>query len=410
MQPSGAQTEPGHPTVFSPRRRELWIIFLVALAVRIVYVSSLREGYYFSDFRAYESAALSLLDGEGFGPEYDRPPLYPLFLAGNYLVMGKHFFTVRLVQALLGAYCSVLIFLIAVKVLGLWAGRLSGLISVFYPYYVFLSGLLYPTLLTTFFLLGVIFFLFQAMEKKSILCLVFAAFSLSLAALATPASLAFLPFLLIWFIFISKLVWKQRLIFAGVSLAVVLLCLLPWTYYSYQRSGQLVLIDARAERHLPQMDKTAAGSGSVSNGSLQGIAANPGKFALRVGKEFLHFWSFIPDRIVSKDEQYLEKRHKDDPRLMTKNPFVSPWLNYVSILTYGPVFILGILGLILLRNKWWALSLLFLLLMSQALGYSLFFTQVRYRLPVEFCLMIFAGGGAIAVWNLLSKNHKMRSA
>jgi len=67
-------------------------------------------------------------------------PLYPLFLAANYLIFGQQFITVRLVQAVLGAYCSVLIFLLGSSLLGERVGKIAAIISIFYPYYIFLSG------------------------------------------------------------------------------------------------------------------------------------------------------------------------------------------------------------------------------------------------------------------------------
>jgi 4-amino-4-deoxy-L-arabinose transferase-like glycosyltransferase len=391
--------------LFTNRRKLLWVIFLTALAVRVGYVSFLDEGYYFSDFRVYERAALSLMQSHGFDPDYNRPPLYPLFLAANYMVLGEHFITVRLIQALLGAYCSVLIYVIGVRLLGPRAGAIAAGISVFYPYYVFLSGLLYPTLITTLLLIAVLFFSLRGWEDKSPLHFLLAALCLGMATMATPVSLAFLPCLVGALLLRRGMSWWRRLSTTGLMLLIMAGCILPWTAYYYHRHGQIILVDARAERHMPDL----AGNESPENhskgplGRVESMVTHPGRAFVRVGSEFLHFWTFIPDRVVTKDEDYRQQRHAEDARLITNHELTAPWLDYVSILTYGPVFILAIMGLIVHLKRRRILILPLMLLLSQALGYSLFFTQVRYRLPVEFCLMLFAAGGAAAIYDKLHR-------
>jgi 4-amino-4-deoxy-L-arabinose transferase-like glycosyltransferase len=391
--------------LFYNRRKLLWLIFLAALAVRVAYISFLGEGYYFSDFRVYERAALSLIQSHGFDADYNRPPLYPIFLAANYLILGEHFITVRLVQALLGAYCSVLIFIIGTRLINHRAAIIAAGISVFYPYYVFLAGLLYPTLLTTFLLIAVLFFLLRGWDDRSLEQFLLASLCLGLATMATPVSLAFLPFLLGVVLLRRGMTFWRRLSTIGLMLLVTAGCILPWTAYYYHRHGQLILVDARAEKHMPDLagKESSENQSKGSWGRVGAMLTHPGGAFVRLGSEFLHFWTFVPDRVVTKAEDYRQKRHAEDARLSTHNEFTAPWMSYVSILTYGPMFILALLGLIFHLKKRPILMLPLLLLLSQALGYSLFFTQVRYRLPVEFCLMLFAGGGAVALYDKLHR-------
>jgi len=374
------------------------------LGVRLAYISFLKEGIYFSDFRAYDAAARSLLAGQGYGLDYVRPPLYPLFLAAVYWLFGPHFWAIRGVQALLGAVATVFVYFLGRRVLGELAGRFAALIAAFYPYYIFIAGLDYPTLLTTLFLILTAWFLLRAETGRSWLHVAAAALFLGLAALAVPVSLVFLPFMIVWLVFVPRMKWSRRAGLALISAAVVALTLTPWTWYNYQRFGQFVPIDARAAKHLPAFGEAAeeeAGeveSAGVS-GRLRGILENPGPFLERYSREFLHFWTFVPDRVVTQEESYRQRIHQQDQRMVVDHSLTSSWLNYVSILSYGPVFLLSLVGLAAGLAHWRPLSLILMLLLSQALGYSFFFTQVRYRLPVEFCLMIFAGGGAAFLIN-----------
>lgn len=376
----------------------LWLIFIAALVVRLVYIGFLREGFYFSDFRAYDEAAVSLVEGRGFAVDYSRPPLYPLFLAFNYLLFGIHLFPVRIVQAVLGAYSSVLIFLITRRIFDQKSARMAAWISVFYPYYIFISGLLYSTMITAFFLICTIYFLVLATEKHSLSYIFVASVTLGIASLAVPVCLAFAPFLVLWFFLFSEFAQPKKILFSAVHVIVVALCLVPWTYYSYQRTGRLVLVDARMQEHVPYFTDAQSSElekREASHRRLGTILSNPGAFLGRMGSEFLHFWSFVPDRVVTKDVDYRRKIHQKDSRMIVEHPLTSPILDWVSILTYGPVFLLAIMGVAFSAGYWRLSGLPVLLLLSHALGYSLFFTQVRYRLPVEFCLMILAGWGAV---------------
>ncbi len=356
----------------------------------------MKEGYYFSDFRHYEQAALSLLQGSGFGAEYDRPPLYPMFVAVNYALWGRHLAALRIAQALLGAISCVGILFLAAKIFGNEAGKFAAWISVFYPYYIFISGLLYPTLLNTFLLIAVVYFLLLALEKQSVLYPFVASFCLGLGALSVTASFAFLPFLLAWLFFITGFTIKRKLIYLCIIIFAVSLPIAPWILYNYSRTGEWSFIDARGSRHLPYFPKDPTQETerkSAYENRVRSIVENPGKFIRRTAQEFLHFWSFIPDRVTTREVKYREQVNQEDRRMVVHHPFTSRILNYVSIFTYGPVFIFAILGIAFSRRFWCTASLPFLLLMSHAIGYSFFFTQVRYRLPVEFCLMIFAGWG-----------------
>ncbi len=386
-----------------------WIIFAASLAVRLIHIAFLKEGFYFSDYKAYERASLTLMAGGGLDADYNRPPLYPFFLAFNYMLFGIHIFPIRIVQALLGAFSSVLLFHISQNIFGRKAAHISAWISVIYPYYIFIAGLLYPTQLVTFLLVGTIYFLIESIQRKSIWNLLFASISLGIASLAIPACLAFLPFIIIWYFFQTGFRARRALLYGLLHVIIVSTSLSPWIYYCYERFGRLVLVDPRVEKHLPiiQSEGEVASKEWVSGSDrIAGIMSNPGKFLANYGSEFLHFWKFVPDRVVTRQRDYREEVNQNDHRMVVDNPYASSVMNWISAITYGPVFIFAIVGVLLCFNSWRLFSLPLMLLLSHAFAYSLFFTQTRYRLPVEFCLMILAGGGAAAFINWIQDRKK----
>jgi hypothetical protein len=68
----------------SDYRRSLIYIFLLALSVRLVFIFTMQDGFYFGDSVKYSAAAVNLLANGEFGDKYTRPPVYPVFLAGIY--------------------------------------------------------------------------------------------------------------------------------------------------------------------------------------------------------------------------------------------------------------------------------------------------------------------------------------
>jgi 4-amino-4-deoxy-L-arabinose transferase-like glycosyltransferase len=87
-----------------------------------------REGFYFIDTADYDKAATKLIEEGTFGLEYERPPVYPLFLAAVYSISFQSLLLVRIVQCFLGSLICLLIFLIGEKVYGIKTRLIGGLI------------------------------------------------------------------------------------------------------------------------------------------------------------------------------------------------------------------------------------------------------------------------------------------
>ena len=90
-------------------RRTLLVIFTAALLIRIAFIFTLQDGYYFADAPIYSAAASHLLEHGEFPEDFDRAPLYPVFLAVVYGLIGEDVIIPRIVQAVLGACIAVLL-------------------------------------------------------------------------------------------------------------------------------------------------------------------------------------------------------------------------------------------------------------------------------------------------------------
>ena len=141
--PTGSRCEPATlpPAV-------LWGIVLLALAVRLLYILSVRSAVFFTYLQTeaarYHEWATLILQSTPPTPPYDEPPGYGYFVAAVYRVFGAQVLPVALVQALLGAVSCGLIAGIAAHWFATRAGALAGLIAALYGPLIYYTGKLEP--------------------------------------------------------------------------------------------------------------------------------------------------------------------------------------------------------------------------------------------------------------------------
>ncbi|GEM_PF-772164 len=395
------------------------LIFISAFVIRFAYTLTMENRWYYYDTVHWDKAASAILNGEGFGTgysfsslgfdkEYSLEPAYPIFLAGIYGVFGRNFLIVRIFQCLMGAAVCYLVFLIGAKVFNRNAGIIASAIAAFYPLHIFISGMLYPTLLFTFFIAMTIFSLLKIDESESYLYPILAGLFLALATQTIPIIFAFYPFAAFWLLAFVKKPHAQRWKHLLVTFSIAFLALLPWTIRNYLVFGKIVPVRASFSDQLLKVkvnvdsdmkvdlykdDVKNSGIGQTELGrqieSMQSknfwnkissvVLDNPRNFLKRYIGEFFHFWIFYPD----------------PDRVITKNKYLSPFTKWVSIFSFSPIFLFSIIGLFgskrVLRNS----ILLVFIIFSLVLAYSFFITQMRYRIPIEPYMIIFAGIGLI---------------
>ena len=147
-QPSvGVQSE-----VSTGSTRALALVFLVALAIRLLHVWELRGAPVFvhlmGDSRAYDEWAQKIAAGDWLGTGvFYQAPLYPYVIGMLYALFGRDLLFVRLVQAVLGAGSCALVAAAGVKWFGRRAGILWGLLLAAYAPAVFFDALIQKSVL-----------------------------------------------------------------------------------------------------------------------------------------------------------------------------------------------------------------------------------------------------------------------
>lgn len=402
--------------------RRLFLLILVsAFTIRFAYTLTLENKWYYYDTVHWDKAATSILNGEGFGTgyyfsalgfdqEYSLEPAYPVFLAGIYGVFGRNFIIVRIFQCLLGAAVCYLAYLIGSRLFNKNTGLLAALIATFYPLHIFIAGMVYPTILFTFFIALTILCLLKIADHTGSLYPALAGLFLALATQCIPIIFAFYPFAAFWMLVFVKKSNLQRWKHCFVIFFVALLGLTPWTVRNYLVFGKIVpiraafgeellkvkvMVDSNSKVDLYRNDIQNSGideaefSRQVASMQSKGFFAkvksivldNPGSFLRRYVGEFLHFWILYPD----------------PERVKTKNQFLNTFTKWVSIVSFGPVLIFSIIGILGSKPKQRQSMLLVFVILSFALSYSFFMTQTRYRIPIEPYMIVLAACGLLVV-------------
>lgn len=133
------------------------VIFIVALAVRLLHVWQLQPTPFFEtllgDARGYDQWAQRLAAGDWVGNEvFYQAPLYPYFLGAIYSLFGRDLLVVRIIQALIGSASCVLLASAGERLFSRRVGMAAGLGLALWAPAIFFDGLLQKSVLDMFFM------------------------------------------------------------------------------------------------------------------------------------------------------------------------------------------------------------------------------------------------------------------
>ncbi len=386
-------------------RRIVGGLFVAAFMIRLAFVLTLQDGFYFYDSVDYTASALNLVTHGEFGEAYRRPPAYPVFLAGIYSLFGQTILAIRLVESLLGACLAMVVAVIGRCIAGEGVGALAGFLWAVFPNAIFIAGLVYPTGLATMLLACAVLCLVTEAGKllapgRAMLGGLFVGF----AALTVPVALLTAGALALWVLY-----WQhtRRLLLAALVLLGVALALAPWTARNYKVHGRFVLIEPRLVQRVPAIEvpQEDAAAATQNGDKVGAILKTPGAFARRYVKEFANFWELSPKRVAMSQQAFREYLHAKDARIVRTTVFGTSLASLVSILSVGPMFLFALIGGVAMsfqRERRRHLSLLCSVILSFAVGYAFFFGKMRYRIPVEPYIVLLGAYGLGMIWLALA--------
>ncbi len=118
------------------------VILAAALVVRVAWLIATRHLVLMNDPADYQRLAVSIAAGHGFGrtvvapgggPTAFRPPLWPLFLAGLYWLVGVHVMVARAVEVVLGTLTVALVGVLAGQLWSRGPARVAMGLAAVYP-------------------------------------------------------------------------------------------------------------------------------------------------------------------------------------------------------------------------------------------------------------------------------------
>jgi len=177
-------------------------VFLVGLAVRLVYLAGYRSNPFFADPQMdalyHDRWAASIASGDWIGNEvFFRAPLYPYFLGVVYAIFGHSYWIARVVQAVIGAASCVLVYRIGRRLYGPVTGVVAGILAALLATSVYYEAELLLVVLEIFLLLLAVDRLLAAAEAEGRGRVpgraLAAGFVLGLAAITRPNFVVFIP-------------------------------------------------------------------------------------------------------------------------------------------------------------------------------------------------------------------------
>ncbi|NLW94281.1 MAG: glycosyltransferase family 39 protein [Chlamydiae bacterium] len=218
-----------------PGRRGAALVFLLALALRAPAALHPPRGPLFADMLEYREKAVAVAREGSYG-HATRPPLYPLFLAAVYRLVGDGRVGAACAQAFLGAATALLAFETARRLCGPRGGLVAGLLVACYPGLIVYTGLLMSETLYTLLFAAALFVLARDEPPAAGACAAAGAL-LGLACLTRSVAAGFIPVAAAWLCLRAG--WRR----GALLLLVAAAALAPWTARNALRYGRFVPLD-----------------------------------------------------------------------------------------------------------------------------------------------------------------------
>ena len=211
MEPrSAGPTEPASPTTF---QRQDWFalgtVFVVALAIRLIYLAEVWELPFFEfplvDARSYDEWGKAIAAGNWLGDRtFYQGPAYPYFLGLVYTVFGHDLVALHVLQMVMGAVSCALVSLATHRMFGRRAALAAGLLLACYAPALFFDGLIQKTnlglLLTSALLVALTGFFARPRARSALVC----GLVTGLLALTRENALIFAVVIPLWFVLIPR--------------------------------------------------------------------------------------------------------------------------------------------------------------------------------------------------------------
>ena len=407
-----------------------------------------------ADQISYHTLGIRVLEGEGFSfpipwwpatrreaPTAHWSYLYTYYVTAVYGLFGEHPVVARLIQAVLtGLLQPLLVYLLANRLFGAVAGLAAAALTSIYTYFIYYGS----TLMTEpFYITAILLSLYLAillvselenrsplhslsppsMDSKPVWRVYALAIALGLSLSATvllrQVFMMFLPFLFLW-------MWcslnRKHTLTLLLPAVLVIAAILPFTIFNYSRFDRFVLLNTNAgfaffwgnhpihgTKFIPilpadqylamipaeynHLDEAALDQALLREG-LEFVLDDPLRYIMLSISRIPAFFTFWP----TPDSGWVSNLSR-----MTSLGLLWPFMVYGLILSVGAVRRLS--GRITASP----IMLLYLFVFFYTLIHLLSWALIRYRLPVDSVLLVFAGLAVADIYRRIGERFHLAS-
>lgn len=386
-------------------------LFALSLFLRIIfYIFYDLSPHLIPDTLSYTKLGFDFFN---INPEYGQKFIFgsdihmPGYSLLSFLFNGRE--NLILFDIFLSSLTSILIFLLCEKLFNKKiVSFISALLFSFNPFLIFfsISGLTE----TSYIFMLILFCLLMVNEKY-----IFAFIVICLSIYLRPTIEIFYPIIIIAFLYFYSQK-KYIYIFKKISIFffIYILVLSPWWVHNYVKFNEFVRINfapsyslflgnnefssfenikyIRAGKNtsfdLSQFEEIKdpiTKNKEIRNHAINFIFENPDKFVILCINRFIHFWQLYPNADEYQNWKYI----------------------LISCLSFGSILLFSFIYLINLNiSQLKKIIPLILIILSINLVHVLTISSLRYRLPIEPFLIIFAANGLHITYNFILKNYK----
>jgi hypothetical protein len=411
------------------------LILIIGISVLIRIVAAIYLGDKVVDLPgtydqiSYHNLALRVLGGHGFSfgvgwwpatpanqPTAHWSYLYTLYLVLVYFIFGPHPIVARLIQAVIvGIFQTYLTFKIGQKIFGDWIGIVAALLSSVYIYFIYYSA----TLMTEpFYITAILWALFLILEireipskahnlkpGREITLSIFLGLALIIGVLLRQLLLIVVPFLLLWVWLVRWSKYRKLpLTSTAIVAAVMIVFILPITFYNYQRFHRFVLLNTNAGFAF------FWGNNPIYGTQFQPLLSNT-TYAQLIPEDVRSLNEAAMDQallkrgigfVISDPVRYILLSISRIPFYFEFWPTAGSGLisNISRIFSFGimlPFMLYGMIAALFnitvpIKDSWSSPQVMLILFSAlYAAIHILTWTLIRYRLPIDAIFLVFAG-------------------
>jgi hypothetical protein len=385
-------------------------LFSLAFVIRLLYLLPLSPNNISPDAFDWMNTGLNVAAGKGIGDSW-RPPGYSAVLGAVFFIFGKSVLWARVANAVFSSLTCVILYFTGKKVFNTVVGGLAALMASCYPYYIAYSGDLLSEIFLTFMISLSVLAAYRCKEKPSFWNCVLTGVVFGLTALTKSVILPFFLLACAW------LWWNTKQLKSGLLVGVFMLLTIsgwtlrnhfyykdiipvstPWLSFGGSNCDEAFALETSGELDTPMPFSLAKQAipkwyedanklppaerdRELRERGLGWIRNNPGKFSFLVYKRTLHFWRLYPMMAYK-------------------------WQKLAAKLTSGIYIPLCFLGIALSYRRFRDTSLLIALFASYTAVYVCFAVTLRYRVPIDTFIMLFASYFIYAVYMKLAGRHE----